>query len=84
MDCAKEVISKKEGGFIDLADAARLLLAEPFLLPPSLAIACCSSPLPSLLLHLFFYNTEKKLDIRKKRRKIYVLSFSMLKALLGD
>lgn len=51
------------------AAAVSAIEAEPLLLP-SLAVASYS-PIP------FFYTTEK-LDIRKKRRKIYVLSFSLL------
>ena len=64
-------VRKREGLSTSEAAAAAVsaIEAEPLLLP-SLAVASYS-PIP------FFYTTEK-LDIRKKRRKIYVLSFSLL------
>ena len=65
-------VRKREGLSTSEAAAAAAVSAieaEPLLLP-SLAVASYS-PIP------FFYTTEK-LDIRKKRRKIYVLSFSLL------
>ena len=68
-------VRKREGlSTSEAAAAVSAIEAEPLLLP-SLAVA------PPTPLYLFY--TSEKLDIRKKRRKIYVLSFSMLKA-LGD
>lgn len=65
----REGLSTSEAAEAAAAAAVSAIEAEPLLLP-SLAVASYS-PIP------FFYTTEK-LDIRKKRRKIYVLSFSLL------